>query len=350
MLFIVGPEELGGKGDVATKAELLAKKTGRNIDEIYVEVILFMPAKGQVTELVGLPKVYDYECHIKLTDCNGIVTTSTHLYEPESNDAFKAYYERSGRSYYVVGPLALTSTDQLSRERSSDRDAVKKFLDRMLQGRGERSVIYVSFGSAYWPLNVEASWKVLEIIQEKQIPMILVHNEEYGRPPIPESLRAKLEAADSILISTWAPQNLVLGHRTHLFGLKKATAWFLTHCGQNSVLESLSHGIPMIAWPVDADQPINAMYIGDLKHKVGYELLEVLQRDGSKPLYRGYTPSGALDAVEKEFTMVLQNAFECDGAEKRRNAEGFKQKLSRLWNEDGDARVESRRFIQDYLS
>ncbi|GJJ12777.1 hypothetical protein Clacol_007022 [Clathrus columnatus] len=233
-LLGVGPEELGGRGDVATKAELLAKETGRNIDEIIIE--LFVPEKGQITDLVGLPQVYDYECHVKLS--------------------------------------------------------------------------------------------------------ILVHND--ARPPIPASLRVKLEASDNVLISAWAPQNLILGH--------KATAWFLTHCGQNSVLESLSHGIPMIAWPVDADQPMNAMYVGDLKHKVGYELLEVLQRDESKPLYRGYTPSGTLNAIEEEFRTVLQNAFGRDGAMKRRNAEMFKEKLSRLWNEDGDARMELRRFIKDHLS
>ncbi|GJJ12797.1 hypothetical protein Clacol_007042 [Clathrus columnatus] len=359
-IFVVGPDELGGRGDVSTKAESLAKETGRDIHEIIIE--LFMPNKGETTDLIGLPKVYDYECHnMKATpfmisvltgmypkmfklfhNCDGVVATSNRLFEPESNDTFKSYYERSGRSYYVVGPLALTSTDQLSRERSSDRDAVKRFLGRMLQKRGERSVIYVSFGSTYWPLNVEASWKVIKIICEKQIPMIFVHNDEYGRPPMPNSLRAELETSRSVLITTWAPQNMVLGH--------KATAWFLTHCGLNSISESLSHGIPMIGWPADVDQPINAMYIGDLKHNVGYELLEVLQRDESKPLYRGYTPSGTLEAIEKEFTTVLQNAFGRDGAEKRHNAERFKEELSGLWDEDGDAQMELRRFIKDYLS
>ncbi|GJJ12804.1 hypothetical protein Clacol_007049 [Clathrus columnatus] len=195
------------------------------------------------------------------------------------------------------------------------------------------------FGSAYWPLN-EAPWKVFEVIHERQIPMILVHDN--SRPPIPDSLRAKLESSDTILISAWAPQNAILAH--------KATAWFITHCGQNSVLESLSHGMPMIAWPIELDQTTNAMYIGDLKHQVGYELLEVLERDESKPLRRGYTPRGTLDAVEKEIRIVLQNAFGLDGAEKRRNAEIFKEKISHLWDKDGDARLELRRFVKDYLS
>ncbi|GJJ12906.1 hypothetical protein Clacol_007152 [Clathrus columnatus] len=167
-------------------------------------------------------------------------------------------------------------------------------------------------------------------------------NHDNSRPPIPDSLRTKLEASDIVLISAWVPQEFILQH--------KALAWFLTACGQNSVLESLSHGTPMIAWPIQADQSMNSMYIGELKHNVGYELLEVQHRDESQPLYRGYIPRGTLDAIEEEFRTVLQKAFGPDGAEKRRNVEIFKEKISHLWDEDGGARLELRRFVKDYLS
>ncbi|GJJ12778.1 hypothetical protein Clacol_007023 [Clathrus columnatus] len=301
-ILIVGLDKLGGRGDVSTKAGLLAEQTGRGLDEIITEIVIYF--------------IPGYNLNF-----NSKVLSASHA--------------KQGPDF------------QSDREQSSNKDAVKMFLDRMLQECGEKSVIYASllsikcpfglnltkpqvlFGSIYWPLNVEASWKVIEIIYEKRLPMILVHNDEYGRPPIPESLRAQLEAEDSVLISTWVPQNLVLGHKSdaRLFQYQIR-----------------------IAWPIDADQPINAIYIGDLKHKVGYKLLEVLQRDKSKPLYRGYTPSGTLNAIEEEFRTVLQNAFGHDGAMKRRNAEMFKEKLSCLWNEDGDARMELRRFIKDYLS
>lgn len=39
---------------------------------------------------------------------------------------------------------------------------------------------------------------------------------------------------------------------------------FLTHCGWNSILESIVAGIPLICWPYDYDQSINA----DLVSKV----------------------------------------------------------------------------------
>ncbi|GJJ12907.1 hypothetical protein Clacol_007153 [Clathrus columnatus] len=111
----IGPEELGGRGDLATEGEFLAKETGMSINEINIE----------------------------LRDCDGVITTSTRIFEPESNEALKAYYEGSGRSYYVAGPLAITSIDQLSREQSPDRHAVETFLDWIFQTHGERSVIYM---------------------------------------------------------------------------------------------------------------------------------------------------------------------------------------------------------------
>lgn len=38
----VGPEELGGLGDVPAKAELLAKQTGRPIEDVYINEVRFI--------------------------------------------------------------------------------------------------------------------------------------------------------------------------------------------------------------------------------------------------------------------------------------------------------------------
>lgn len=54
------------------------------------------------------------------------------------------------------------------------------------------------------------------------------------------------------LIVSWAPQLRVLGH--------PATAGFVTHCGWNSLLESISMGVPMLGYPYAADQPMNNRY------------------------------------------------------------------------------------------
>ncbi|GJJ12806.1 hypothetical protein Clacol_007051 [Clathrus columnatus] len=350
---LTGPEELGGIGDIATKVELIAKETGKTVDEVYSTTEFYVQEEGKVINLIGLPPIYDYEFHMEHTplvkaaskllpkmynffrDCDGVLTSTARVVEPESNGAFKAYCERTGRSYYIAGPVAFPSTEQ----RSEDGDAIVDFLDRIKRERGERSVILVAFGSLFWPVNIDASWKVIEIIHEKGIPMILAHSDK--KVPMPESLRAKLQASKNVIVKAWVPQNVILGH--------PVTGWFLTHCGENSLMESLSHGIPMIAWPIQGDQLANAMYVGKLKHNVGYELLEVFGPNSSKPLHRGYTPRGTIEAVEEEIETVLQNAFGLDGEEKRRNAEAFKEEISHLWDADGEARLELRRFIKDYI-
>ncbi|KAL0414120.1 UNVERIFIED_CONTAM: Hydroquinone glucosyltransferase [Sesamum radiatum] len=52
------------------------------------------------------------------------------------------------------------------------------------------------------------------------------------------------------VVSSWAPQNRVLAHR--------ATGGFLTHCGWNSCLDGITNGVKLIAWPLFAEQRMNA--------------------------------------------------------------------------------------------
>ncbi|XP_051121674.1 chalcone 4'-O-glucosyltransferase-like [Andrographis paniculata] len=52
-----------------------------------------------------------------------------------------------------------------------------------------------------------------------------------------------------IVVEEWAPQRAVLSH--------DSVGAFVTHCGQSSVLEAVAAGVPMVGWPLYAEQRLS---------------------------------------------------------------------------------------------
>jgi len=99
-------------------------------------------------------------------------------------------------------------------------------------------IILVSFGSmaSYFPEPVTV--KFLEAFTRLQ-----------------QTVIAKLSIAEGIAVPEnvhvfrWLPQNDILSHQQ--------TRLFVTHCGSNSQHEALYHGVPMLGFPLFAEQPGN---------------------------------------------------------------------------------------------
>ncbi|KAL4190718.1 hypothetical protein AMTRI_Chr07g77050 [Amborella trichopoda] len=81
---------------------------------------------------------------------------------------------------------------------------------------------------------------------------IFAGGEAEDTPGLPEGYEKRVRGR-GLIVRDWAPQLKILRH--------PSTGGFMTHCGWNSCMESISMGVPMVAWPMHSDQPVNAQLV-----------------------------------------------------------------------------------------
>ncbi|KAL3533746.1 hypothetical protein ACH5RR_007267 [Cinchona calisaya] len=92
---------------------------------------------------------------------------------------------------------------------------------------------------------------------------------EVRRAQLPEGFEERMEKRGMIL-RDWAPQLGILGHLS--------TVGFISHCGWNSCIESITMGVPVAAWPMHSDQPRNALLLEKVL-KIGQIVSDWSRRD-----------------------------------------------------------------------
>lgn len=155
---------------------------------------------------------------------------------------------------YTIGPAHLllkrVTDENAGPIRSSlwkEDPGCLKWLDSKEPG----SVIYVNFGSitVKTPQElVELAWGLANSMQN----FLWIFRPDLATSGLPVlSHEFVKETKDRGFIASWCDQERVLSHRS--------IGGFLTHCGWNSAIESLSAGVPMICWPFFADQQTNTL-------------------------------------------------------------------------------------------
>ncbi|KAJ8764293.1 hypothetical protein K2173_006033 [Erythroxylum novogranatense] len=161
---------------------------------------------------------------------------------------------------YPVGPLVRAA-------KPGARSEVLCWLDE----QPSESVIYVSFGSGGTlsaKQTIELAWG-LESSKQRFVWVIrppTVDNDAAGAlfqtgrgcndflSFLPDGFLTRTSNM-GLVVPQWAPQTGILSH--------PSIGGFLSHCGWNSTLESLASGVPMIAWPLYAEQKMNAAMLTD---------------------------------------------------------------------------------------
>jgi len=159
---------------------------------------------------------------------------------------------------WAVGPLLPPAVLKGSKHRSGKESGVAlEACMEWLDLKDENSVVYVSFGSQN-TISAAQMMALAEGLEESGVSFIWVLrppvgfdvNGEFREEWLPKGFEERMrESKRGLLVQKWAPQLEILSH--------KSTGVFLSHCGWNSVLESLSNGVPMIGWPLAAEQAYN---------------------------------------------------------------------------------------------
>ncbi|KAJ6562255.1 UDP-Glycosyltransferase/glycogen phosphorylase, partial [Mycena capillaripes] len=357
------PESMGGQGDFGAKIDAEALRLGKTAEEVGDRI--FHQTDGTVFKIPGIPAMYDYETFpqvrrmtletgeqltlirylsklLMLMACDGLFIGTAPAYDGETLVAFEIWVKETlHKPVYSVGPLlppgygkkqALTST--------SPRDVeIKSFLASMGSKFGDKSVLFISFGTVFWPKLEGQIEDFIDVLIEKQLPFILCHASPFAI--VPNALSKKIKNSGIGMASAWAPQQFILTH--------PATGWFLTHCGNGGITESLASGVPMICWPFQADQPIAAVHLSQ-NLNMAFHLMEVRTAKGLQPLHSGYVPRGRRDAMQAEFREVLDHCRGEVGKEKRRNAQQMQVEMAKAWAAGGSGILAINEFFTEHLS
>jgi hypothetical protein len=218
---------------------------------------------------------------------SGIVIHTFDALEQEVLDALSPMFPR----VYAIGPLQLLldylPNDPLKSIGYSLWEEETECL-HWLSTKASNSVVYVNFGSiaVMTPLQLtEFGWGLanskhpfLWIIRPD-----LVEGESAILPP-----EFMVEIKERGLIAGWCPQEEVLNH--------PSIGGFLTHCGWNSIIESVCAGVPMLCWPFLGDQHMNCKYTcnewgigmeinnGAKREEVGKVVRELMEGDTGKKM------------------------------------------------------------------
>jgi abscisate beta-glucosyltransferase len=183
----------------------------------------------------------------------GSVVNSFYELEP----AYAEYFRKEmGKKAWLVGPASLCNRNVADKaERGKQASIDEQSCLRWLDDKEPNSVLYIGFGSKprFAPGQFSEIAHALEAFNHPFIWVVgkTIEDEENCLPGGFEE-RIK-ESKKGLVIRGWAPQLLILEHG--------AVGGFMTHCGWNSMLEGVCSGVPMITWPLSAEQFYNEKLI-----------------------------------------------------------------------------------------
>ncbi|KAI5583321.1 hypothetical protein BDE02_06G006200 [Populus trichocarpa] len=191
----------------------------------------------------------------KYKQTKGIVVNT--FLELESH-VMSSFFDGLTLPIYPVGPILKLQRAEGDKglDRAREKEEIKKWLDDQPQS----SVVFLCFGSmgSFDEDQLKEISKALEHSGHRFLWSLrrappkgtIVFPSGYDNPKeiLTDGFLDRTSMVGKII--GWAPQTDILAH--------PAVGGFVSHCGWNSILESLWFGVPIAAWPIDGEQQLNA--------------------------------------------------------------------------------------------
>ncbi|XP_057779272.1 UDP-glycosyltransferase 73D1-like [Salvia miltiorrhiza] len=221
-----------------------------------------LPVRVEITRaqlpgsFVALPDLDDIREQMQQAESSayGVVVNSF----PELEAGCAEVYEKAmKKKVWCIGPVSQCNreaTDKFERGNAASIEESKCL--EWLESMKPRSVVYVCLGSQC--RLVAAQLKEIGLgLQASMHPFIWVISryEEVEKWLEEEGFEERV-GGRGLVIKGWAPQLMILSHPT--------VGGFLTHCGWNSTIEGVCSGVPMLTWPMFAEQFLNEKLIVDV--------------------------------------------------------------------------------------
>ncbi|OSC96931.1 glycosyltransferase family 1 protein [Trametes coccinea BRFM310] len=342
--------------------EAVAAREGMSLEEAAVSVV--STPRGTAVDCPCIPPVYDYELEPQgfiwprelmlrvwvkgaraLRHVEGTISFDAREYHSEAAAIMRDLMGRTGKKVYFAGPLLTARSNEKCGRGAVAGTELGRWMDGQVEKRGARSVVYVSFGSLFWPSEPVKVFAALEELMDLGVPFIMPRSSPLVK--LPAELERRMEESADVWLDDWLPQQDILEH--------PAVGWSLTHAGHNTVLECIQAGVPMILWPITVDQGPNALHLST-NLRIAFELLEVRSGTGAGPVRRlgDKRLSGTVESVRKEVREVLGRAFGEEGERMRARVGEVSGVLEAAWasgesagDKEGVARREVKAFIDD---
>ncbi|KAL3753181.1 hypothetical protein ACJRO7_000564 [Eucalyptus globulus] len=268
---------------------------------------------------------------LRYRETKGILVNTFAELEPR---AVKALASLGAPAVYSVGPI-------LNIKAGSEKGF--EILD-WLDQQPDASVVFLCFGSK-GSFDEHQAKEIAHALERSGYRFLW----SLRQPPAKDKLEAPRDYADPAEVLPegfldrtarvgkvigWAPQVTVLAH--------PAIGGFVSHCGWNSILESIWFGVPIAVWPQHAEQQFNAFQL-----VVELGLAAEIKMDHRRDLVKGSDGVVTADEIEGGIRKLMEGE---EAGERRKKVKEVSEKSREALMEGGSSYLSLARFIEDVCS